>query len=441
MRISLVTLLLVLLVSLAASSSAAQPGTTVLLVDDDGIECPQADTASIQAAVDELEAVGGDGMIHVCPGVYREAVVVEAPLRLVGQPDAVAELDCFAEALPQLPETLFAILDVPSDPAEAGRPAITAAGDGIEVAGFVIRNRLTGIETSGSFSGYRIRHNLVTGARVAADISSGVDQNVPALSRFDHNCLRLNSWGFSGEHSANVRVDHNSTFRTAERAFEALGVSEDLLFDHNTSRLDNNTYLLSGTKRSRVVENVLDRARLGMEIGRLVANEDLEVSGNVFTIAAPFAPPTTAIAFNRTESGERNTRVAVTGNTITSHTTGIAVGGPPGITVGSLMDSQIAQNTITGSVGNGIRLRALNTGLVVRENVITGSGLAGIHAQCGLVAGLEACPTDNVFLANTILGSGQFDARDDTGVGALPLRNTWLANTCVTDLPAGQLCG
>jgi hypothetical protein len=42
----------------------------------------------------------------------------------------------------------------------------------------------------------------------------------------------------------------------------------------------------------------------------------------------------------------------------------------------------------------------------------------------------------NVFEANQMLGNGVYDARDDNRAA-----NTWTANRCLTDFPAGTICG
>ena len=52
------------LLAFAPCASAA-----TLVVDDDAVECPNRDAATIQAAVNAAQA---DDTVAVCPGVYRE---------------------------------------------------------------------------------------------------------------------------------------------------------------------------------------------------------------------------------------------------------------------------------------------------------------------------------------------------------------------------------
>lgn len=427
-----------------AASDAAAAGRATLVVDDDGEQCPNAGYTSIQEALGS-EAAKPYVKIRVCPGVYRETVVVEKPLRLQGPIGAVDAVDCFAQTPPDLTAGEYAIVDPPV----ASAPAFALVAPNVRVSGFAIRGRLVGMTTSDAYSGYRIHHNLFAANREGVRLGTGAHADSRRQSRFDHNCLRENSWGLSNTSVGaliNARIDHNETYRTLQRAFEALHVAEDVRFDHNTSRLDTNAYLVSGSKRSKIVENTLDRVRIGMEIGRLRPNEDLEVAGNSFFNVHTGPQPATAIGFNPPSNGGPNTGVVVSANTITGYTTGIAIGGPPGAVGGSLTESEIVANTIDNSIQNGIRMRALNTAITVRENSLNANGWHGIHAMCGLLSGttIEVCPTGNTFVANEMLGNGLYDARDDTGIGPggapRPLQNTWIANRCVKDLPEAMIC-
>jgi hypothetical protein len=436
-----------------ADRVAAEPAT--LVVDDDRQQCAQAQFTSIQEAVTAAHA--GD-LIRVCAGRYVEAVSVDKPLTLKAETEAIEAIDCFAATLPEVTAVEYAIIE----PSDVTAPAFTLAADGVDVSGFVVRDRTLGMSTSGYYSGYRIHHNLFTNNTLAIHLASGANVESRQQSRFHHNCLRENTWGLSDEFDVliDVRIDHNATFKTVERAFEAIGLVVDVTFDHNVSQLDDNTYLLSGTKDSRIIDNTLDRVRIGMEIGRLMPNVDLEISGNILS---HIRESSSAIGFNPPANGEPNRAVVVSGNTITGYGTGLAIGVATrvveGVRVawGSLADSEtvnseIVGNTITNSVQNAIRLRALNTGITVRDNILNTNGRHGIHAECGLIAGTteRICPTDNTFIANEMLGNGYagpgfYDARDDTGFDASgaprELQNTWIANRCDTDYPNGKICG
>src|SRR5215207_3148116 len=80
-----------------AVATSASPST--LVVDRDRGQCGNARYTSIQAAVDA--AMPGD-VIRVCPDLYMENVLVDKPLTLVGDPDGVEAVDCFAPAAGQV---------------------------------------------------------------------------------------------------------------------------------------------------------------------------------------------------------------------------------------------------------------------------------------------------------------------------------------------------
>ncbi len=122
---------------------------------------------------------------------------------------------------------------------------------------------------------------------------------------------------------------------------------------------------------------------------------------------------------------------------------GIAIGGPPGRLTPSLADSLFTGNVISGSREDGIKLRGGNTGITFRGNVVTRNGRFGINAECGSIAGIWVCPTRNTFEANQMLENGTRDARDQTR-SLIPDPsewNTWIGNECLTDFPAGTICG
>jgi hypothetical protein len=434
----------------AAGSSATLVPTFV--VDDDGLQCATA-IRSIQAAV---VAAPEGALIRVCPGTYAETVVVTKPLTIRGQRDAVEAIDCFSASSPELSAEAQAIVAPPV----ATDPAFVLAADDVDLSGFVVQGRPVGMTTNDSYSGYRVHHNLFERNREAIRFATGANVESRRESRFDHNCLRESMWGVVNVGSLiNARIDHNETYRTDRIAFQIVdsflvpGRVEDVSLDHNVSQLEVGVagYVVSGSKRSRIVANTLDRVRIGLEIGRLEPNEDLEISGNSFVYDPTGPQPSTAIGFNPPDTVP-NRRILVSANTITGYNTGIAIGGPPGNTLGSLTDSEISGNTITGSRQNAIRMRALNTAITVRANILNANAAHGIHAQCGLLPGTTTvvCPTGNTFVANQMLGNGfppvgGVDARDDTGIGpggtTRPLQNTWIANVCATDLPSGAICG
>jgi parallel beta-helix repeat protein len=96
--------------------------------------------------------------------------------------------------------------------------------------------------------------------------------------------------------------------------------------------------------------------------------------------------------------------------------------------VASRLNQSLFLNNVTSdNLGDGIQVRVGNSGNVLRSNVAERNGRYGIYAQGA---------AGNLFEANQMFGNLAFDARDD----AREL-NTWIANQCVTDLPAATICG
>jgi hypothetical protein len=397
--------------------ASATTGPATFVVDDDGVQCADADFASIQAAVTAAQNSKDVDMVRVCPGFYSESVTISESVMIGKQPltlkaadrDAIDSLDCFQSTLPELDADQYAIVAPPDQTA----PAFALAANDVDLSGFVIQNRSTGMTTSESFSGYRVHHNLFAKNRLGIEFDSGATEASRQESRFDHNCLRENSWGLTVFGALiQARIDHNATFKTVERAFQAApGLVENVTFDHNESRREGNAYLIQHSTASRIIDNTLEfvgattigTGTIAIQVGtpglpNVPQNQDLEISRNVL-VYDPGLPPATGIGFASLPNGDRSTGVLVSSNTITGYQTGIAIGGPPtvGVTTGSLTNSQFLDNVTSNNTQRGIRLRGGNDTLVFRGNVANDNGAYGIDAQCGLVSGELVCPVDNLF--------------------------------------------
>jgi len=428
-----------------AAVDLPEPAQSTLVVDDDRVECPTADYATIEEAVDAAPA---GTIVRVCPGRYPESVSVRKPLTLLGRQDVVEAIDCFALTLQPLSPLEVPIVGPSDEPGERTSTAFTLRADDIELSGFVVMGVRYGVSTDDGYSGYRIHHSLFAGNELGIHFASGAGEGATS-SRVDHNCLRGNDWGLSNSSFDNVvgalvdaRVDHNSSYLTRQRAYEGLRV-RDVTYDNNDSRQEPNTIILSGTRDTRFLDNRIERVGLAMTIGSGSPNEDLLISGNQFLHVGATS---TAIGFNTTPTGP-NRDVTVSANTITGYATGIAIGGPPFINAHSLEHSVIADNTITNSTGplssagNAIRLRPLNNNILFRGNILDDNQRRGIYAECS-PAGItpRLCPLDNTFRDNEMLRNGVTDAHDESGVPG-PLLNTWIGNKCVIQIPQGLCLG
>jgi hypothetical protein len=128
----------------ATHGAAAEPAT--LVVDRDGVERGNAEFTSIQAAVDAAQP--GD-LIRVCPDVYTESAVVDKPLTLRADPDAVEAIDCFQPTPGELSTDQQAIVEPASDDFSI---AFRLEADHVELAGFVNQEAKVGIDASDRFS-------------------------------------------------------------------------------------------------------------------------------------------------------------------------------------------------------------------------------------------------------------------------------------------------
>ena len=445
------TLFVTLLALTATSTGPATAAQTVdtapsprhLVVDDDRSQCADADFTTIQEAVDA--AAPGD-VVRVCPGLYTKTtgldgplVTVDKPLTLRGEPETIEGVDCFASTYSPPDPNRQVVIQAPSS--STTQPPVLLRADGVTLQGFVFQGVTldTGrwaLETSPEHSGYRVAHNLFQSNLIG--VRFGSSGNVP--SQFDHNCIRDNRWGFTTgfDHFVeNARVHHNSTFRQLQAAYELVRPTTvphstvDVTFDHNVSRRDGGNfgaYHLVSTLQTTVSQNIVEAATRraihldgGNEVLRILDNILEGQAAGIAQASNPLPPP--------------NKHVEIRGNIITGGTSaGIGMG------IGALNKSTIAENVVTGSTGEGIALIVGNTDNVVSGNVVTGSTRNGIFAGAGA--------TSNTFVGNEMHGNGAVpgtaDARDDTDPvtsDGVQLLNTWTANVCETDIPAGAICG
>ena len=119
--------------------ATAEAAPNVVVVDDDRVQCPQADTDSVQTA---LDLVRDGGRVRVCPGRYTEQLTIRHPVHLQGQIGAVASLDCLdpaPSALDDVDVTRFAILEPDPDTGDEPTTHVRIAADDVELAGFVVQ--------------------------------------------------------------------------------------------------------------------------------------------------------------------------------------------------------------------------------------------------------------------------------------------------------------
>ena len=422
-----------------AVADGAATGPATLVVDRDGVECANADFTSIQAAVDAAQP---SDLIRVCPDLYSESVVVDKPLTLKADPDAVERVDCFQPTLGELAAEQQAIVDPAGDGFSI---AFKLEADNVVLAGFVVQGASVGIDASDRFSGYRVHHNLIR-----QNTLFGIDFGSEGTyeSRADHNCIRDNEYGLVSELDddsvwkpsdgperdewnardlRNARLDHNDTAGNIEGiATAGPGKRVDVTIDHNRSRGDLVGIGFQNSTGSAIVDNdVTEAGASAVVIGG--GNESLLVGAN-----RVLGGGSQGIVFVETFIDRfplPSTNVTVVDNDVRSVAlTGIVAN------TGNLAFSVITRNTTSENRVHGINLLARNTNNLVTENSADNNGRNGIFAQLGATA--------NRFERNSMHGNGTFnpllffDARDNNN----PI-NVWIGNECDTDFPAGAICG
>jgi len=412
------TLGLVVVAALAFAPQAFAAKT--LVVDKDKVQCPKATFQSIQAAV--TAAAPGD-TIKVCPDLYTESVTVNKPaLTLVG---ASMAGDC----------TTLTAADPTKDSIVTGGLsfAFNLTNNNILLSGFVVQNSTIAIQTSASFSGYRITDSIAQN-----NTQSGINFNSSGRtqSRIDHNCFRSNAnSGLQSEVGdlRNALVDHNATYRNgfAGLDFSGAGARAYVTVTANSSVEDGGTGVTMDNSTGTSIDhnNAQGTPRTFANYGAISiggANNGLSINNNVVdggvgnginfnqnNFFPVFAPPSVG--------------VNVIANSI-AHTgaSGIVAIGTP--TMGSVNLSLFSGNSVSLSGIDGIRLQASNTNNRVENNATDKNNRDGIRAEVGA--------TGNTFTNNSAFLNVEFDMRDDNRPA-----NVWSGNHCDTDSPPGTICG
>jgi len=413
-----------------ASAAPASVDRVTRLVDDDRAQCPEAGYTTIRSAI--ADSSDGD-KVKVCAGLYPEGVLVDKRLDIEGESTESGPWDCFAPELPVDPARHPVVQAVDGMPSDA---LLTIEHDGVEVEGLVLRGATgtsgstvrpaAAINTSSVYSDLRLHRNLITGNRIGVHLRSS------GPARFDHNCLRANSWGVANEFAPLVDavIDANDTYLHLEYTFELTSGAEGVELRGNASRGDRNPYMADSTVGTVIAGNVVDGAQRGMRI--FGGNTDLLITGNRIT-SSNLVGIAIASFRNLGVPAESNVGSVVSENSIRG-----SFGNPGagiGLADGGLKHGVVSHNVVENNV-EGIVLRQGNTGNAVVANMALTNRLDGIRAAAGA--------TGNVVTDNVADGNGWFStatAYDLSDLAFTTNGNTWARNVCDRDNPAGALCG
>src|ERR687887_2170964 len=225
------------------------PGTT-LIVDDDHMQCPNATFTSINAAV----AVAGPGdTIKVCPGIYRENVIVNKQLTFLGQTQA-SDGRCANPVTPDRKhDSVVQYPNAPGTGANGGSAGFSVQASGVVIDGFIVEP-LTGtggpaqdgdgVYSSQAVSGTVVQNSIIQhNARGVHFFSNGLTESVVRM-----NCIRDNNLGpsdttLTGQgiyldiDFSNGLIEHNFTTLNSSAAMN-LYISSDVTISYNKSLAD-----------------------------------------------------------------------------------------------------------------------------------------------------------------------------------------------------------
>lgn len=394
--------------ALASVSIVFPARAATLKVDDDGVQCPGAPYTTLQAAV--AAAAPGD-KIKVCPGNYGGQVVINVPLKIFGKApkpktcDTLAALDPTRDSIFTSPPVagLAGIgIDVLADKVTIQGLAFTGAGE-------------TAIRTDPANVRFALKNSVFTANANGIYFHSAAGSK----STVKGNCFHQNGTG--------VRVGYGLRDASiAKNYFFDSNVAAGIIIDQLTP--DTNDRIKVTGNRST------NDATFAVVLGTV----DSTFSKNKIT-GNPADPNAGTAVF----IGGNNTRLAITGNTITTAaTTALRFdafyfpGYPPG---GPSSSVSVTKNVIDSATRHGIYLDSftgepslVNSSITKNKVLDSGQGGAGdgIRVDDPLATGSNS---GNTIDGNAISGSANHDCHDPSTA------NTWSNNTAATQ-SAANLC-
>ena len=391
------------------------PGTT-LIVDDDHMQCPNATFTSINAAV----AAAGPGFtIKVCPGIYRENVIVDKQLTFLGRTQA-SDGRCANPVTPDRKhDSVVQYPYAPGTGANGGSAGFSVQGvqaSGVVIDGFIVEP-LTGqggptqdgdgVYSSPLVSGTVVQNSIIQhNARGVHLFSNGLTESVVRM-----NCIRDNNLGPSNTLTgqgiyldidfSNGLIEHNFTTLNSSAAMN-LYISSDVTIRYNKSLADSSAVAIFASSLDTpkgpidVFYNLATQAT-GSTFFIGGANDDLHIIDNDLRNGAfsgirfsdlTFVGPLLAPSLNVEVRGNQVQRMG---------SSGIRAGGQS-LDSPALVSSTLARNNSHDNVVDGIRIEAEGNG-------------------------------GNTITLNTLKHNGEHDCHDDTlGPFTGGTLNTWTNN-------------
>jgi hypothetical protein len=349
-------ILCLLVVAAATLANTGQAFGATLIVDDDGVQCPNRTSPSIQVAVGL--ASPGD-TVKVCPGLYNETVSVPKTLTITGTLAGTALGRCFGTPSPPNP-AVDAIVQGPT------LWTFGLLADDIVLENFVIQrtNNGPGVYWSGVFSGYLTRNNIIQENTFGLYANSG--GATQSVARF--NCFRANNAPgaasgdaiYADQGSRNILIERNrSTLHNVAAAVfaGAPGTQQDITYRLNELRLDNSIVFFSTLRPTVAFNSISNALTSGTAILIGGGNDTALVARNVVngaglnssgvSVSAIFGP---------------NRNVDVLNNSVQNARDGINVSDPaPGV-------AELRSNSLRDNRRDGIRMTAATSLNTVANN-------------------------------------------------------------------------
>jgi parallel beta-helix repeat protein len=379
---------IVLTMSTVASAGATTSG---VFVDDNGCSANGPGTrnqpyCTIQQGVDHVES---GGTVHVAPGSYNQPVTVSKPVIILGA--------AFGRGSGMPTDT--ALRSVVTD------AAVTINSDEVTVEGITFTGNTTGpgLATAGNHSGYHIVNNVFSDNVFGLYFNSnGAKPSYAKRNVFTANNREgaANGSGIYSDQNLRDATISGNTF-SDQSNFSILIAATETTINNNIDVRDNTINHGGGGVLFVRVNNSL-----------ISHNTIRNLDGNGIMLV---------------RDGANN---SVRDNTVLSSYRGIRIGhGEYGTGVQTKL--LISHNTFNDSADDGILITefAMKEG-TIRDNIITRSGADGIE--------LREVYSGNIIRNNTISSSTVYDAYDFIGVFG-PESNIWTNNKCQTSLPS-SLC-
>ena len=405
--------------ALAGSAFVAMPtlDPPALVVDDDKVQCPQATFTSINVAI--AAANPGD-TIRVCPGTYKENVLVNKSVHLQAVRQQGEASQCQA-AFPPDP-TQVAIVNYPTG-LTIPDIGINIMANNVQVTGFTVTplsvppaSGGVGIFGDPNFSGQQIEHNVIE------HNTTGLYLNTNGVTEtfVRNNCFRDNNFPPNGAAAGNgIYSDQGINNVTIDNNFFTGNTNASIVFDqfkgtvsfvritHN-SIVNDNAIVLFNSAGNVIFHDIL------------ISQNFSSGATNGSAIFVGRGTDNVEVSFNRLENGAFNG--------ISIRNDAFLTAGPPSTNL------LVFKNKATGFARSGIRLGGpAGTNTHIQQNRSANNGIDGMRA--------ESSSSAYVIELNHMRFNAEHDCHDDSTGTFTPafVANQWINDFGETENKAG-LC-